>query len=51
MTQALETMRGTDSGRVRPPPEAVAPTFVFLASEESDYVSGQIIAADGGVTA
>jgi 3-oxoacyl-[acyl-carrier protein] reductase len=51
MTQALKAMRGTDSGRVRPPPEAVAPTFVFLAGEESDYVSGQIIAADGGVTA
>lgn len=51
MTQALTALRGAQSGRVRPPPEAVAPTFVFLAGEESDYVSGQIIAADGGVTA
>jgi NAD(P)-dependent dehydrogenase (short-subunit alcohol dehydrogenase family) len=51
MTQALNAMRGTDGGRVRPLPEAVAPTFVFLAGDESDYVSGQVIAADGGVTA
>jgi 3-oxoacyl-[acyl-carrier protein] reductase len=33
-----------------PPPEAVAPTFVFLASKESDYITGQIIASDGGLT-
>ncbi|MDY6821822.1 MAG: SDR family oxidoreductase [Deferribacterota bacterium] len=31
------------------PPQAVAPLFVFLASKESDYITGQIIAADGGV--
>ena len=33
------------------PPEAVVPTFVFLASADADYVTGQILAADGGLTA
>ena len=29
-------------------PEAVAPTFVFLASPASDYLTGQVFNADGG---
>lgn len=29
-------------------PEDVAPAFVFLASSDSDYISGQIINSDGG---
>lgn len=33
-----------------PPPEEVVPTFVFLASAESGYVTGQLICADGGRT-
>jgi 3-oxoacyl-[acyl-carrier protein] reductase len=33
-----------------PPPESVAPLFVFLASKEADFITGQIIAADGGLT-
>lgn len=31
-------------------PEEVAPVIVFLASEDASYVTGQIIAADGGLT-
>ena len=51
MTEALAEHRLADPARMHPPPEVVAPTFVFLASADSDYVSGQILAADGGATA
>ena len=30
-------------------PEEVAPTFVFLASDESNYITGQLICVDGGL--
>jgi len=30
-------------------PEEVAPTFVFLASEESNYITGQLFCVDGGL--
>jgi 3-oxoacyl-[acyl-carrier protein] reductase len=30
-------------------PEEVAPTFVFLASDEGNYITGQIICVDGGL--
>jgi 3-oxoacyl-[acyl-carrier protein] reductase len=30
-------------------PEEVASTFVFLASEESNYITGQLICVDGGL--
>ena len=33
------------------PPEAVVPAFLFFASTESDYVTGQVLAADGGLLA
>ncbi len=32
-------------------PEDIAPTYVFLASDESRYITGAEIAVDGGVTA
>lgn len=51
MTDALIEHRLVEPGRPYVPPEAVAPTFVFLAGDDSDYVSGQIIGADGGATA
>ena len=30
-------------------PEEVAPTFVFLASDESNYITGQLFCVDGGL--
>jgi 3-oxoacyl-[acyl-carrier protein] reductase len=30
-------------------PEEIAPTFVYLAAPESDYVTGQILCVDGGL--
>jgi 3-oxoacyl-[acyl-carrier protein] reductase len=33
------------------PTEAVVPAFLFFASTESDYVTGQVLAADGGLLA
>ena len=29
-------------------PEEIAPTFVYLASEASSFVTGQVISVDGG---
>jgi 3-oxoacyl-[acyl-carrier protein] reductase len=29
-------------------PEEVAPAFVFLASDESNYITGQLLCVDGG---
>ena len=30
-------------------PEEIAPSFVFLASKDSDYITGQILCVDGGL--
>jgi 3-oxoacyl-[acyl-carrier protein] reductase len=30
-------------------PEEIAPSFVFLASKESDYMTGQVLCVDGGL--
>jgi 3-oxoacyl-[acyl-carrier protein] reductase len=30
-------------------PEEIAPAFVYLASAESDYVTGQVLCVDGGL--
>ena len=30
-------------------PEEIAPSFVFLASSESDYITGQVLCVDGGL--
>lgn len=53
MTDALAELRPADAERLHalPDSDVVAPTFVFLASDDSDYVSGQILGADGGSTA
>jgi 3-oxoacyl-[acyl-carrier protein] reductase len=53
MTDALGVHRPADAERLAQLPSAdlVTGTFVFLASADSDYVSGQIIGADGGSTA
>ena len=31
-------------------PAEIAPVFVFFASDAASYVTGQILAADGGMT-
>ena len=31
-------------------PEEIAATYVFLASDEAGYITGQVLAADGGMT-
>jgi 3-oxoacyl-[acyl-carrier protein] reductase len=58
MTDALAEYHGSFVGaesavmlRNLPSPEVVLPSFLFLASSDSDYVSGQVLAADGGLLA
>jgi 3-oxoacyl-[acyl-carrier protein] reductase len=34
----------------RPSPDVLAATFLFFATGDSDYVTGQVLAADGGAT-
>ena len=35
----------------RAEPEAVTPAFVFFACADADYITGQVLAVDGGLTA
>ena len=39
----------TPMGRVGQPAE-LAPAYVFLASEDSSYITGQSLRVDGGIT-
>ena len=57
MTEALAEYRGKLLGkdaiaqlRDHPSPDVLAATFLFFASADSDYVTGQVLAADGGAT-
>lgn len=59
MTEALFAFRrqhlnepaATFGNAKRAEPEAVAPAFVFFACADSDYITGQVLAVDGGLTA
>ena len=59
MTEALVAFRrqhlsepaATFAQTKRAQPEAVAPAFVFFACADSDYITGQVLAVDGGLTA
>jgi 3-oxoacyl-[acyl-carrier protein] reductase len=58
MTEALvaynQQVLGQDGAatrRGRPSPDQLVPAFLFFASSDSDVVTGQILAADGGRTA
>jgi 3-oxoacyl-[acyl-carrier protein] reductase len=58
MTDALAEFHARFSGedtaaRLRnlAPPDVLLPVFLFLASSDSDYVTGQVIGADGGLLA
>lgn len=58
MTDALAEYHGRRFGQEeaarlkdRPSPDVLAATFLFFASGDSDYVTGQVLAADGGATA
>ncbi len=58
MTEALFAFRrqhlsepvATFAQAKRAEPEAVAPAFVFFACADSDYITGQVLAVDGGLT-
>ena len=51
MTDALADFYGKEGERLLnlPDPKELVPSFLFLASSDSDYVTGQILTADGGV--
>jgi 3-oxoacyl-[acyl-carrier protein] reductase len=47
-----KTLGARAAGRITEvaPPQALVPSFLFFASSDSDYVTGQILSADGGST-
>ncbi len=45
-----QVCQGTAKGRIGRP-EDIANAVAFLASDESDYITGQVLAVDGGYTA
>jgi NAD(P)-dependent dehydrogenase (short-subunit alcohol dehydrogenase family) len=59
MTEALFAFRrqhlsepaATFGQAKRAEPESVTPAFVFFACADSDYITGQVLAVDGGLTA
>lgn len=59
MTEALFAFRrqhlpeavATFAQAQRAEPEMVAPAFVFFACADADYITGQVLAVDGGLTA
>ena len=58
MTEALAEYHGRLFGEEaaarlqnHPSPDVLAATFLFFAGSDSDYVTGQVLAADGGATA
>jgi 3-oxoacyl-[acyl-carrier protein] reductase len=57
MTDALDEYRGRFGEEAaaqlksHPSPDVLAATFLFFATGDSDYVTGQVLAADGGATA
>jgi NAD(P)-dependent dehydrogenase (short-subunit alcohol dehydrogenase family) len=49
--QHLDDTIATFGQAKRADPEVVAPAFVFFACSDSDYITGQVLAVDGGLTA
>ncbi len=49
--RAARIEQGTPLGHRRGLPEEVAPLYVYLASDESGFVTGQKLAVDGGISA
>jgi NAD(P)-dependent dehydrogenase (short-subunit alcohol dehydrogenase family) len=51
MTDALAEFQGFEGERFfhLADPTVLVPSFIFFASEDSDYVTGQILTADGGM--
>ena len=51
MTDALADFYGTEGERFLKlaDPKELVPSFIFFASNDSDYVTGQILTVDGGI--